>query len=590
MPGSHSKKIRKSYAVGGTTDERLSDIRKSYSKNDPSKVARGPEVSGVPKHFGLGKHRVDLAYITPDEAKLLENLDMHGTTPPNTGPEIQNIPNYNGWGRGDSFGSTQNTDPSSGTGNTTGSGDSNTGNGGFNDAAGAAHDANVASYNEGLAEREKERERQAMLDQGYIQTNWNLNDEENLLAGYQYNELAAARAGLTEDGAYAGALGVLGYNPDGTPISTTLGTSEDLGISSDLGLSSLNENLTLSNIGYDPENLSLANVGYDPEPTDYAALADTVGMTAADLSLPDFGSLNAKEKTNMEKLSDAITNAGYNAYNANLEAYNQKPVTMAQYKAITTDFGDLAGLAVDGFGNTITGLQTDTMSTLGNLSLTAGDLASVGYGGLPSISPTMSALQGGFNLINGTPALTGAFGAYNLPAGIDPMSLAKIKADGTYATSTSGLLGNFLSDKFGFGVPDKADFDTPAEYKEALDTYNTNRLSRTAADFDKVAAAGGTFNNNEIAANLTKEQYATAVAKDMFPDPGLAAAYRSQAAVDKAKEKEATRGGNLSATTENAAEAAQDLTILTENGLDVYNQMLSSGYDMDYAYRYALRV
>jgi hypothetical protein len=76
----------------------------------------------------------------------------------------------------------------------------------------------------------------------------------------------------------------------------------------------------------------------------------------------------------------------------------------------------------------------------------------------------------------------------------------------------------------------------------------------------------------------------------MFPDPGLAAAYRSQAAVDKAKEKEATRGGNLSATTENAAEAAQDLTILTENGLDVYNQMLSSGYDMDYAYRYALRV
>jgi len=45
-------------------------------KKDPSKVARGPEVSGIPKHFGKGKHRVDLAYITPDEAKLLTDLDI----------------------------------------------------------------------------------------------------------------------------------------------------------------------------------------------------------------------------------------------------------------------------------------------------------------------------------------------------------------------------------------------------------------------------------------------------------------------------------------------------------------------------------
>ncbi len=586
MPGSHSKKIRKGYAVGGTADTRLSDIRKSYSKNDPSKVARGPEVSGVPKHFGLGKHRVDLAYITPDEAKLLENLDMHGTTPPNTGPEIQNIPNYNGWGRGDSFGSTANTDPSSGTGNTTGSGDSNTGNGGFNDAAGAAHDANVESYNEGLAEREKERERQRLLDQGYIKTNWNLDDEENLLAGYQYNELAAARAGLTEDEAYAGALGALGYNPDGTPISTTLGTSEDLGISSDLGLSSLNESLSLSNIGYDPENLSLANVGYDPEPTDYAALADTVGMTAADLSLPDFGSLNAKEKTNMEKLSDAITNAGYNAYNANLEAYGQKPVTMAQYKAITTDFGDLAGLAVDGFGNTLTGLQTDTMSTLGDLSLTAGDLASVGYGGLPSISPTMSALQGGFNLFNQTPAITNSYNNLNVPADFNVQDhLKKDKYGNVVQSFTSRIMGPFTKE------PELADYSDLGEFMKDKQAYQDKINASANLDFDSYSKIKGvTFKDPKIAANLTKEQYAVAVANDMFADPGLAAAYRSQAEVDKAKEKEATRGGNLSATTENAAEAAQDLTILSENGLDVYNQMLSSGYDMDYAYRYALRV
>ena len=587
MPGSHSKKIRKGYSVGGPTNERLSDIRKSYSKNDPSKVARGPEVTGVPKHFGLGKHRVDLAYITPDEAKLLENLDMHGTTPPNTGPEIQNIPNYNGWGIGDSFGSTANTDPSSGTGNTTGSGDSNTGNGGFNDAAGAAHDANVESYNESLAEREKERERQRLLDKGYIKTNFNLDDEENLLSGYQYNDLAAERAGLTEDEAYAGALGALGYNPDGTPVTTGIGTSEDLGISSDLGLTSITDSLSLPDLGtYTGENLSLANVGYDPEQTDYAALADTIGTPAADLSLPDFGSLNAKEKTNMEKISDAITNAGFNSYNANLESYGQKPVTMAQYKAITTDFGDLAGLAMDGFGNTLTGLKTDTMSTLGDLSLTAGDLASVGYGGLPSISPTMSAFQGGLNLFNQTPAITNSYSNINVPADFNVQDhLKKDKYGNVVQSFTSRIMGRFTK------APELADYSDLGEFMKDKQAYQDKINARANLDFDSYSKIKGvTFKDAKIAANLTKEQYAVAIANDMFADPGLAAAYRSQAAVDKAKEKEATRGGNLSSTTENAAEATQDLTILTENGLDIYNQLLSSGYDMDYAYRYALRV
>jgi len=99
-------KTRKHLGRGGSLDVF------PRQQQDPSQIARGPEVSNIPRHFGEGKHRVDLAYITPEEADLLSSLDMHGTTPPNTGPEIQNIPNYNGWGDRDSFGSTADTDAS----------------------------------------------------------------------------------------------------------------------------------------------------------------------------------------------------------------------------------------------------------------------------------------------------------------------------------------------------------------------------------------------------------------------------------------------------------------------------------------------
>lgn len=99
-------KARKHLGTGGSLDVF------PRQQQDPSQIARGPEVSNIPRHFGEGKHRVDLAYITPEEADLLSSLDMHGTTPPNTGPEIQNIPNYNGWGDRDSFGSTADTDAS----------------------------------------------------------------------------------------------------------------------------------------------------------------------------------------------------------------------------------------------------------------------------------------------------------------------------------------------------------------------------------------------------------------------------------------------------------------------------------------------
>ncbi len=75
-------------------------------KKDPAQVNRGPEVSDIPRYFGEGEHKVDLAYITEPEAQLLKNLDLHDSNPPHTGPSIKNIPNYNDFGGGGYSGST----------------------------------------------------------------------------------------------------------------------------------------------------------------------------------------------------------------------------------------------------------------------------------------------------------------------------------------------------------------------------------------------------------------------------------------------------------------------------------------------------
>ena len=64
----------------------------------------GPTVNNVPREFGEGEHFVKLAYITPDEAKLLKKIDMYDSDPPHTGPEIKGIPNYNDFGGGGRYG------------------------------------------------------------------------------------------------------------------------------------------------------------------------------------------------------------------------------------------------------------------------------------------------------------------------------------------------------------------------------------------------------------------------------------------------------------------------------------------------------
>ena len=52
----------------------------------------------VPRFYGAGKHKVELAYITPAEANLLTELDLHDSDPPNPGPA--GIPNFNDPGTG----------------------------------------------------------------------------------------------------------------------------------------------------------------------------------------------------------------------------------------------------------------------------------------------------------------------------------------------------------------------------------------------------------------------------------------------------------------------------------------------------------
>ena len=76
-------------------------LRKQKKADLQKKVGYvGPMVGDVPREFGEGDHFVQLAYITPDEAAILKELDLYGSNPPHTGPEIENIPNYNDFGEG----------------------------------------------------------------------------------------------------------------------------------------------------------------------------------------------------------------------------------------------------------------------------------------------------------------------------------------------------------------------------------------------------------------------------------------------------------------------------------------------------------
>ena len=129
--------------LGGTGEMTSAGI--PAFKKDPAQVNRGPEVSGIPRYFGEGEHKVDLAYITEPEAQLLKNLDLHNSNPPHTGPSIKNIPNYNDFGGG---GYTGSTGEGAGGGSVGGHGGGQDHGGQAGEAEGAAN-ANKGNQNQG---------------------------------------------------------------------------------------------------------------------------------------------------------------------------------------------------------------------------------------------------------------------------------------------------------------------------------------------------------------------------------------------------------------------------------------------------------
>jgi hypothetical protein len=129
--------------LGGTGEMTSAGI--PAFKKDPAQVNRGPEVSGIPRYFGKGEHKVNLAYITEPEAQLLKNLDLHDSNPPHTGPSIKNIPNYNDFGGG---GYTGSTGEGAGGGSVGGHGAGQQHGGQAGEAEGAANAGNQGNQNQ----------------------------------------------------------------------------------------------------------------------------------------------------------------------------------------------------------------------------------------------------------------------------------------------------------------------------------------------------------------------------------------------------------------------------------------------------------
>jgi|TARA_R110000824_G_scaffold202883_3_gene387106 hypothetical protein len=577
VPGSHSKKIRKGYNPGGTV---LDKIRQGYAYGGPT----------------IEKKRIHLAggggYQTGNNASA--NTNSNSTNSDGDDPDGGNNDGGNAGGynphtpSGTSLGQQFAGQSMPGPGNMSGGG---------NDNESPAE----------KAARLKAREKLAMLAHGYVTTNFNLNDPNNPLAGYQFNATAAARANMSEDESYSAALAELGFNPDGTPVTTGIGTSEDLGFSTNLGFDSISDVATLANIGFDPnfgmstEDLSLRDTLATSALSEMSlperqAYAESVNATD-DLSLgfgiktPDVDSTKPsftdKIKDMYNGVVDVVDKAGYESFKSDYTKRGIKAPTYSQYKAMTTDLGDVFGAVTDYAGKTYTGLQTNTTATLGDMSLKAGDLLSVNYGGLPSFSPTMNMIKGLGALANQSPSITNSYASYNFPSGFNVKDHVKKDKYGKPVVSfTSRIMGPFTK------APELADYNDLGEFAKDMQAHQDKINARTNLEFNSISEVEGvTFKDNRIAASLTKSQYATAVARNMFTDPEMAAAYRSEAELNKAKEKEASKGGRpVNDDVANAANMGQDLTILTEYGTQIYNQLLSSGYDSGYAYRYALQL
>jgi hypothetical protein len=382
---------------------------------------------------------------------------------------------------------------------------------------------------------------------GIVGVNFNL-DPNNPMSGLQLGgyaapgsnpeaALAAAVSGLGQDNTGGFSIGgafdaLMGTSPTGTSVSTFSPSSL-----------SLTDN-------------SITNLAYDA--------AGTLSGTSI------------KEKTSLERIKDAFTNAGYNSFAANFTNAGLPAPSKEAYQAMNPGIGQ--GVA-DYFG----GLGAN-LETAGKLSLDAANTMAVGYGGvMPSTVGAIGAL------IDQTPTNLAAMSTYNL-TGIKPDlvdSLAMIDAYGNKVRSLSSRAKSAISDFTGYNELDIDDYKDLAEFEAAKLKQEMNALSGQSIDFDKAVAAGLKFNPGfeKKAGSLSPSDYATALANDMFADPELAAAYRTQAELDKINAKEAGKGNTMKSV---SVGEEKDLSVLSENGLIIYNQLKDSGYETEYAYNHAL--
>ena len=76
--------------------ELLMDVERDNSQqNSPLITVEG---KNVPESYGQGDHHVELAYITPEEARILADMDIYDSDPPHPGPG--GIRNFNDSGNG----------------------------------------------------------------------------------------------------------------------------------------------------------------------------------------------------------------------------------------------------------------------------------------------------------------------------------------------------------------------------------------------------------------------------------------------------------------------------------------------------------
>lgn len=287
----------------------------------------------------------------------------------------------------------------------------------------------------------------------------------------------------------------------------------------------------------------------------------TTSLTDLNSSNISSGLINIKNK-----IKDYLLDNNYNSYSKKLKQQNLTVPTkdvwsQSQPKGVINSL-------TDAYNN-----AGANWKTAGDISKGVGNIATFGM-------PSMLGL--GASVIDGTPALTANQNSYDLSNITGDIKDIYKTDDNGIMGSTSSKVKDYFRDKFNFGTLKLDKFDDLEAYNKAIEEQ---KYKGKYVDFNKAIAAGATFKNPKIAVNLTNSQFEAALSNNSFTDPDLAQAYRSADQLRKAEEKEATRGKDRSRN--DVKTEQKDLSVLSENGLKMYNQLLTSGYDDDYAFNSA---